>query len=459
MKKTLTAVVSVFIACSSAFAQTDGPGLIIAKSGAAISAESTRVEGANVHYVAAGSKSEKVVPVADIIGIIPYLERGVKYSDQKIGLVLELIKTVKSKHPELRRKLNVIESDWIVAGKPVDPGLAKEIDAVVQQFNQSTKGESAYKRATTALGMIRFKDKTGSQDAVVDKALADMKIAYLGFDLPALLARGDAEKFSKAELSAYRAEAIEAIKGKTTEKEKLALKEAFAKARETTIRGCIAEIEAFFDKYKAVSVYHKSVEDLRAIKEEICKEDSDFELVKKSDEKMFGIMKEQYKGYDFSFNKFPISPKDQAVLKVMKPFSSLQPVKGVKEECYMVPVRLPYKPMPVANKTVVPFIFLFNRAQSPASEYSTVLSFKDAGGSDVTQRSPVPPPQLVHARMATRLALDFTKAGEAGQGLEDGEGLHVLLRLDIRDKSKAGSEWMPISNACRIPVSPAEDKE
>jgi len=176
---------------------------------------------------------------------------------------------------------------------------------------------------------------------------------------------------------------------------------------------------------------------------------------------MFGIMKEQYKGYDFSFNKFPLGPQDQAVLKVMKPFSSIQPVKGVREECYMIPVRLPYKPMPVVNKTVVPFVLLFNREQSPTTEYSTVLVFKGTDGGELTQRSPIPAPKLVHAREATRLTLDFSKAGAGGQGLEDTEGLHVLIRIEAKDKSQGGDagEWKPISNACRIPVSPPEEKE
>jgi copper chaperone CopZ len=300
-----------FIGAATAARAAD-PGLIVTQQGNAISADSTRVDGSKVHYVPSRSKSEKVIPLGEVAGIIPRLERGKKYDNQKIAMVLELIKTINGKHPSLRRQLNVIESEWVIASKPVDPGIAKEIEAVLQQFKQNPKAESSYKRATTALQMIRFKDKTGSHDAVVDKALVEMKVDYLGFDLPALLAKGDAEKVSKEELKAYRAEAIVALKGKTTEKEKLAVKAAFEKARGTAIRGCIAEVEAFFNKYKAVSVYHKSVEDLEAIKTEICKADSDFELVKASDDKMFGIMKEQYKGYDFSNNKFPLGPKDQS---------------------------------------------------------------------------------------------------------------------------------------------------
>jgi hypothetical protein len=125
----------------------------------------------------------------------------------------------------------------------------------------------------------------------------------------------------------------------------------------------------------------------------------------------------------------------------------------------MIPVRLPYKPMPVANKTVVPFILLFNRAQDPAREYSTVLDFKDASGGNAEKRTVIPAPKLVHGRATTRLTFDFSAAQPGSTGLEDAEGLHVLLRIDAKLKSQTGKgDWTPISNACRVPVSPPEEK-
>ncbi len=441
-------------------AKADGPGLILTKKGTIHQADSTRVEGGTIYYVPIRSKAEQSMPKSSVEFTVPLLERGKKYTDQSIDDILALIKVVKTQYPNLRRQLNAAEGDWMVARKPVDPGIANEIDTIVQQFNQSPRDSRLYKKSATALRMVRFRDKTGSHDAKIDEVLVKMKKAYLGFDLQALLARGDAETVSKEELKAYRADAIEAIKGRTTKEEKLELKAAFGKARDTAIRGWISEIETFFNKYKAISVYHKAVEDLKVIKEELCKEDSDFLLVKESDEKMFKIMKEQYSGYDFSFSKFPLGPGEQKMLKSQKPFSSIQPVGGVTEEFYLIPGRLPYKPMAAAKTTIVPFVFLINRTQEKTREFSTVMRLKDGAGGDVSHRGPMATPKLVNGRAVVRITFDYTKLPAGSLGIKDDKGSYVLLHLEGRTRAAGGAEskWIPLSNACRIPVSPPEEE-
>jgi hypothetical protein len=459
----LFSVILMVLSLSLIAAHAEGPGLIVTKSGKIFAASKTRTEGNKLYYVSSTSKKEVSITDASVEGVIPTIERGKEYSKEDATDALEVLNALRKMHPHLQRQLNALENDWKQVQNPSSSALGGDIEKLMATFKQRPKDARLYKNTSASLGMISYKDKSGRYDTEIKKALKDLRFIYLGFDLDALVARGAADPVTREDLKSLGEEVSNALKSDVDEREKALVEESLIKGRATAIRGYVAEIDAVFIKYNTVSVYHKAVERMRALKKELVVTDADSLIIENAANKMFSAIKEKYSMFDFSHNLFPIGPAEMRLLRQLKPFSSLGEISGVKEECYMLPARLPRKAMSFAKRGTVPFIMLFNRDQPKTREFNFVLQAEDADGGEVVHKSKmVAPVENSHGRAGATLYLDFPKLPEGAQAMKDDKGEFVRVYLAARTPSKPGAndgKWIPITKTCRIPVATPEEKE
>jgi hypothetical protein len=483
-----------------------GVDLVITKDGKSFWANSIKKTATDMTYVDNRTGAKGSVPLSQVADVVPKMDKKQTYSKAEVAKNLATATKAARSHPRLLKQVNALKYEWeSVSGSAVD--IEKEIEKVMSRFGESRQGVQDYRTAKMGLEMLVYKDFSGSHAKMIEEKTEELLLLFIKIDLKDLEARATSPELTSKGLARMTAEVKSALakelprklkerllvalksgrkiimdkyiaaaekafsaedplgtyprskaillKGKSfagNEPERAAMDKEVSKLGEKALGIVIVAARRVFVKTKSIDAYFKSRQVLLESGEKLLKSIPETKsMIAKAVDQLDKDVRTLYASYDFSYKGFPLSPKDQQLLKQAKPMSSINDTFGRqdKEECYLIPSSAPAG-LNMESSINLRLTFIFNCSQPPKRKYCVML-VAEKNGETFKSETPVSPLRPRQGHVSYMFRKRFSGLGEGVTPIsKDGEDF-MLYFLAYRDKP--GDEWTPVSLAAKLKMS------
>jgi len=437
---------------TGAFASVE---LILTKDNRTFWAENTRTNETDVLFVDNESKAETNLPLKEVDFILPTVQKGKTYTEEEVKANLKKIADAQTGHGKFIKQWKLLQDQWQAALRTDSSELTGKIDAAVAKFKAGYKDSRAYRDALLTLGMVGFKDATGTCKGPLDDAIATVQELYMGVSIRQLESLISVEKLTVEDYGKVKTLSLTALR-RAPDDDAKKIKMAYAKARAKMIGQGETEARGFLAAGKNLNNYLKSRTVLLGVGEEFAATADERATVAKILVDITQTVQKAQRNVEFDEKGYALSKKDRERIEATKSCSAGPDAKvgaSFREECIMI---LHQAPPALTNGSTVTLTttLIFNRLSDAKRDYAVaVIGKKD----DAVARSYIKIPKLVLSGGRSDFLLPLNTAILKGaEPCQDEEGSFLLVCLVFRPAGAPDDPdpWKTISAPQRIPVAP-----
>lgn len=441
MKFAKTLLCLLLWTCVSSAAES----LIVTTDGRGIRADAVRKSAEKISYRDIASAAETNMPAGSVDGIVPLVQRGTTYSPADVQAALDLAGRLKLKYSGLTRDLNQIQSEWQSLRKAGGDSGA-EIARIVEEFRRSPKGTKQFKSASTALGMLKFKDLQGKYAAQIDSTLRDVKNEYLISMSSLVSAAATNERITVDDFILLK-ERVRDIGEYGDAARKESANAILVKTRPAALEKLIGDSVNMYQGKKDIGLYLASRSLLLRLKVDVADAGPQAERVDSALARQIEEVSKAMPAYRFE-EGFPLSREDLQAIEESKKFCAMVRSDGAapeSQQCMLLPARRPEVVKP-GVPLVLSLRLVFNRVQ-PANR---VFGFVFLVNGEKGAYSHVVSPdrfQIQDGHANLTLKEDFATMPADFKVATDRSGQYCVFVYLVgkKDDDPASEEWVPLS--------------
>ena len=441
------------IACMLAYPAFGADRLVVTRTGQSFWVSSVKQSGDVVEYVHRDTRQRGAVPVADLHGVMPTVQRGKLYQPDEVQKYIERTEKLIKLHPSLLRQLNAILQEWKAIQNPPE-GLGDEISAVEEAFESSEKGPHDYQMAAYDLGMIKYKDLGGSFSArieTIEERIREEYIAASRERLAQMAATKDLSVDAFLEMKALSAAVMEEIEdgdGKDIE-------DMLSATRKTVYLSTCRKSMQILGETRSVDGYLECVRILRLNKAEVAADAEENATIDRGMAKLLSGIKSISPQFRFDEKGYPLNQDDVRLMGEMaRTMSRITFVDSeLDEQCLIIPEWRPGH-VSLRSSLEVPLRLILNRGQKPDEEFAVGIRLLGAHEDRYARLGPV---TFKDGHASVVLRTDFSELPGDFELIpnDNGETLVYVYLARLKDKNaKEGEEeWVEMSRCCGWPIS------
>lgn len=461
-----------------------------------------------LRYVPQGRQATNTLPLADVIIVIPAVERGRVYKESEIADALARVELGRAKAPRLMKQLTMLQNEW-ESLRVVDGAMAAEIRRLADVFEAGRKTWEDYNEVGMQLGMIKYKDAQGRFDRDMNEAMRRVQLGYYGIDMTAIEARLSGEPVAAAEYEKIRDQAVRVMqRKKMTPDDEKRLVAAVTALREVALAQALKAAKSHFDAVERFEDFaagaaildeslkrvaktdgekqrltglrddarRQAIEKFQTIADKLFAGGATLEGYTRGRAMLAGLRRQvaetpeereaqdarmaqmesataaRFKNLDFATGGFPLSKADLKARTASEAFCSTREIPGqkVEEACYIIPAGV-LQAVPWGRACQVPATLVFREALIGKPELAVItMGEQDNGVGLAVAPLAALPIRNAHATASLHVNLP---ALAAARPFADADGSYALLFLALRRGEGPQAAWIPISAGCRIPVA------
>lgn len=442
----------VLVALASATTLCRAADLIITKEGKSVWADSTRKDGETLRYVPQNGGAEESFASADVDAIVPTVKRGKEYTPEQARTVLDRIKRMIAKYPNLRKQLTVLQQEWKAIESP-DTGADARIEEAAAKFRASSRNADDFRSAALALDMIKFKDQSGRYDDKIAQLLSAMRQECLDAEMVTLKPLLESKTKSIADFIKAATIVDRLTLNPFSDDQKKALRDSIVKRREETVAANLELAKSAFFGAKNMEGYLHSAGILIDLGRYVADDKTKGEV-----ERHVRVIRTAATaacpGYNLERDGYPLAAADrQAMTNVQWAMTAEGIPLPMDEQCLMFP--------PEGARAVAPgesfkiaFHIVFNRSQPPDRPFKIVALLNIPGQQGRMSETPIGRLQIANGQASAVFEAQMPGAGPPGPGgAVFVPGMRVFLaREGQRTPASDKLEWIAVSRAFCVPV-------
>ena len=428
--------------------------LVVTRTGTSFWVTSVKQNGDQIEYVRRDTRQHATVPVSELHGVIPIVQRGKLYQPDEVQKYIDRTEKMIQLHGNLYRQLNVILQEWKALRNP-DEGLGDAITAMEEAFESSDKGPDAYRMATLDLSMVKYKDVGGHFGDRVDAILDRIKQEYVELNKRRIAEMAGTTSLPVDAFVEMKklAEAVTQDAGDDDSRE---IADLLSTTREAVYLSTCRKSMQLLSSTRSIDGYLECVRILQLNREQVAANSEEKATIDSGMAKLLAGIKSIVPQYRFDDHGYPLSKGDIELMREMGPYMSRITFVGSEpdEQCRIIPEQQPGQ-VSLRHSLNVPLRLILNRGQKPDQELAFgvkllggyrdrfarlgPVNFKDGHASVVLQTD------------FSDLPADFTlTANENGERL-----VYVYLAyLEDKDAKEGDEEWIAMSLCCGWRITP-----
>ena len=445
-------VVSLSVVLGLVSSARAGDRLLVTKTGQGIWATRAKKADGKVLYVSRDTRQTCSVPIADLDGVVPTVQRGKLYTPDAIEKYITQIETLQRKHGRLYRQLNTILQEWKALQRP-SAALENQITEIETSFTGSDKGTRAYQRAVLALEMVKYKDLGGIYTEKTDALFAHLKDQYVAINKQRIMDMAAAPNLPIDSFVPMR-QLAEAVKEEAGDADKEIINDLLATTREAVYRSTCQESFRIFRASKSVDGYLESVRMLKLNRDEVAATEEEKTTIDGGLARLREGLKKMQSSYRLNEKGYPFSQDDNALLNSMHRYASRVMFVGqeLDEQCLILPETQPgYSSL--RSPISVPLRLILNRGQRPAQELAIGVKLMGQTNDHFVRVGAV---EFKNGHSRVMLDVDFSFLPDDFELLpnDQGETMMYVYMAALKDPDSEVEEWVAMSQYCSWPISP-----
>jgi len=446
--------ISTAIACMLAYCAFGADRLVVTRTGKSFWVTSVKQVGDQVKYVHRDTRQPGTVPVSELHGVVPTVQRGKIYKPEEVQKYIDRAEKLIKLHGNLYRQLNVILQEWKALQNPPE-GLADDITSMEAAFESSDKGPHAYKMIALDLSMVKFKDVGGHFSRRIESILERAKQEYIATTKQRIAEMAATEGLSVDEYVDMK-ELAKTVMEETGDADSEEIEGMVSAAREAVYLATCQKSMQILRETRSVDGYLECVRILKINKEQIAANDTERATIDRGQAKLLAGIKNLAPQYRFNESGYPLSQDDVQLMGRMAPYMSRITFVGSDPDvqCLIVPEQQPGR-ISLRGTLSVPLRLILNRGQKPGRELALGVKLL---GADEDRYARLGPVEFTDGHASIVLRKDFSDLPDdfTLMANEDGETLvYVYLAyLRNRDAKEGQEDWVIMSRCCGWRISP-----
>jgi hypothetical protein len=429
-----------------------GDRLIVTKTGQGIWAtRATKADG-KVLYVSRDTRQTYSVPVADLDGVVPTVQRGKLYEPDEIEKYIDRIVTLQRKHGRLYRQLNTILQEWKSLQRP-SAALENGITEIENSFAGSDKGTRAYQQAILALEMVKYKDLGGIYTEKTDALFARLKDEYVAVNKQRIMDMAATPNLPIDRFVPMR-QLAEEIREEAGDADKKIINDLLATTREAVYTSTCQESFRIFRASKSVDGYLESVRMLKINRDEVAATEAEKTTIDGGLARLREGLKQTQPSYRLNEKGYPFSQDDAQLLNSMQRYASRVMFVGqeLDEQCLIIPETQPGRSS-LRSPISVPLRLILNRGQRPAQELAVGVKLMGRTQDHFVRLGAIEF-KNGHSRVMLDVDLSFLPDDFELLPNDQGETMMYVYLAALKDPDSEVEEWVPMSQYCSWPIVP-----
>ena len=345
--------------------------------GTKTSSLSKTTDGNSYIYTDAITRKKITTPKSELSNIIPIFQKGKSYPEGTAESVNSSVKRALAAHPHLKKQLRSINDAW-KASKVVDATMGPAIEKLVKEFSASDQSPDTYKKASYELGMLQFKDGSGTYTKTIKSELDKMLKLFIATNLKNVSAASEKTDITLDAFLDTEFLAKEMLRRKPPESDQI--KALLETCRTNAIKANVPRSRSMFMSNKSIDSYLKARELVTGLID-IASSSTDKANLNKELERLVAAAQKSNKGYDLSIDGFPLTTKQKSMYTQYEGlinkvrYDSIQ----LESQCLLLPNA---KPVHAFGKPArISYTLIFNRPQPAGRAYHLIRFVQSAEGS------------------------------------------------------------------------------
>ena len=334
-------------------------------------------DGKSYIYTDATTRKKITTPKTEMSNIIPIFQKGKSYPEGTAASVDASVTRALAAHPHLKKQLRSINDAW-KASQIVDATMGSAIDKLVNSFKASDKSPDAYKKASYELGMLQFKDGSGTYTKTIKTELEKMLKLFVATNSKTLSATAKKTDITLEEFLHANFLAREMLRRKPPESDQI--KASLETCRKNTIAANVPRSRQLFMQERSIDNYLEARKLLTGLLA-IASSGPDKTNLEAELGRLVAATQKANKGYDLSIDAFPLTTKQKALYNQYQDLINKVNYDSIEldAQCLLLPNASPTHTF--GTPTHISFTLIFNQPQPAGRNYHMLRFVQSAEGS------------------------------------------------------------------------------